>query len=62
MDSKRSIHFKNDAIVCVVRIIRENAQNASSDTAQREPQMKGLLVQSMAKFRQDLIAVFFPLI
>jgi len=39
MDSKRSIHFKSDVIVCVVRIIRENPQRASNDTAKREAKL-----------------------
>lgn len=67
MGSKQSIHFKNDVIVYVVRIRRENFQHASNDTAKWEAKLfpnalQGLLMKSMTKFRRDFIALFLPLI
>lgn len=59
VDSKSSISFKNDVIVCVVRIRKENFQCASNEAKLFPSALKGLLMKSMTKFRQDFIASFF---
>lgn len=62
VDSKSSTSFKNDVIVCVVRIRKENFQCVSYVAKLFPNALKGLLIKSVTKFRQDFTALFFPLI
>lgn len=62
VDRKSSTSFKNDVIVCVVRIRKENFQCVSYVAKLFPNALKGLLIKSMTKFRQNFAALFLPLI
>lgn len=62
MDSKSSSTFKNDVIVCVVRIRKENFQCVSNVVKAFPNALKGLLMKSMTKLRKDFTALFLLLI
>lgn len=62
VDSKSSTSFKNDVIVCVVKIKNENFQCVSNVAKLFPNAFKGLFMKSMTKFRQDFTALFLPLI